>query len=121
MKPEVKEKWLQALRSGQYQQASAALCAVDRDGDHAFCCLGVLCEIMGIERKDPWEFEEDGPDTLDAIYRDPSWEDDHTGFPEDRWMEEVCGLRRGEARDVADMNDRGQSFNQIADYIEASL
>jgi hypothetical protein len=33
-------KWVEALRSGKYQQTTGALC---RDGK--YCCLGVACEV----------------------------------------------------------------------------
>ncbi|WP_159795740.1 hypothetical protein [Puerhibacterium puerhi] len=41
--PEAKEKWLKALRSGEYVQAKNKL----NDGAGGFCCLGVLCDISG--------------------------------------------------------------------------
>lgn len=47
MKKEVMEKWVAALRSGEYKQAKEQL--KTREG---FCCLGVLCEVM-IKESDP--------------------------------------------------------------------
>ena len=35
--------WVDALRSGKYQQARGAL----KTGD-AYCCLGVACDISGL-------------------------------------------------------------------------
>lgn len=40
MNPEIKAKWVAALRSGEYKQGRAYL---RFDGAH--CCLGVLCEL----------------------------------------------------------------------------
>lgn len=40
MKPEIKEKWLTALKSGKYIQGTKKL---SNHGKH--CCLGVLCEL----------------------------------------------------------------------------
>lgn len=40
MNPEIKERWVAALRSGEYAQTMGFL--HDKEG---FCCLGVLCEI----------------------------------------------------------------------------
>lgn len=40
MNPEVKAKWLEALRSGEYKQGREYL----RRGNY-YCCLGVLCDI----------------------------------------------------------------------------
>ena len=42
MDADLKAKWLEALRSGKYEQTQGTL----RDGD-AFCCLGVLCDLTG--------------------------------------------------------------------------
>lgn len=39
------EKWLAALRSGNYKQTSACLYAPNQD---AFCCLGVVGNLCGI-------------------------------------------------------------------------
>jgi hypothetical protein len=38
--PDIKARWLAALRSGQYQQGQKYLKVNDR-----FCCLGVLCDL----------------------------------------------------------------------------
>jgi len=40
MNPEVKALWLEALRSGEYEQGVGHL---NQDGK--LCCLGVLCEV----------------------------------------------------------------------------
>lgn len=40
MNQEIKKLWVEALRSGRYQQTKKRL--RDEDG---FCCLGVLCEV----------------------------------------------------------------------------
>ena len=91
MDKELKAKWVTALRSGKYSQGKGALL---RDG--LYCCLGVLCEVQG--RSDDWRkwnihpFENDqGPITF------------------------------AQAMPLADMNDTGKSFPEIADYIEANL
>lgn len=36
----VKAKWLEALRSGEYEQTTGALRSTN-----GYCCLGVLCEV----------------------------------------------------------------------------
>ena len=40
MKQEIKDRWVKALESGEYDQTKGYL--HDEDG---YCCLGVLCEI----------------------------------------------------------------------------
>ena len=43
LNPEIKEKWIAALRSGEYPQHRGAIYNSDRT---AFCCLGVLHRIV---------------------------------------------------------------------------
>jgi hypothetical protein len=50
MNPEIKAKWVAALRSGQYMQIKGKL----TDGK-GFCCLGVLCDIHAHETGGTWE------------------------------------------------------------------
>ena len=45
-------EWTAALRSGKYEQGQNALC----DGS-AFCCLGVLAEVAGFEKRVDPEFQ----------------------------------------------------------------
>lgn len=47
MKKEVMEKWVAALRSGEYQQIDGRLRSFepDVDGKYSYCCLGVLCDL----------------------------------------------------------------------------
>ena len=40
MNQEIKKKWVEALRSGEYKQEVGYL-----RKDNKFCCLGVLCDI----------------------------------------------------------------------------
>lgn len=44
MKADLKAKWIDALRSGKYEQGRGALL-----NDGKYCCLGVLCEVVGLE------------------------------------------------------------------------
>jgi hypothetical protein len=41
----VKEKWVAALRSGEYKQTKGELVKVSGDGSQSYCCLGVLCDL----------------------------------------------------------------------------
>lgn len=44
MNAAVKKQWVEALRSGKYQQGTAAL-RTHKDGQDQYCCLGVLCDL----------------------------------------------------------------------------
>ena len=49
MNPEVKAKWLDALRSGRYRQGVGGLLTEGK-----FCCLGVLCDLAVKEGVGEW-------------------------------------------------------------------
>lgn len=42
---DVKELWLNALRSGKYEQGTMKLAQELYDGTREYCCLGVLCDL----------------------------------------------------------------------------
>src|SRR5689334_11788613 len=53
MNKEVKDQWVAALRSGEYEQGKGTL-----QEDGKFCCLGVLCELAvkaGVTTSEPRE------------------------------------------------------------------
>lgn len=121
MKPEIKNKWLKALRSGDYKQTVGELHSSASDG---YCCLGVLCDIAkqdGIvteeDRGHSWWFlpVDDRYDASDALLPVPvqHW----AGF-------EVSSPSFASGDDVhflSGMNDGGASFAQIADAIETNF
>lgn len=45
MDKRIKALWLDALRSGEYEQTKGVLTRVNRDGEKSYCCLGVLCDV----------------------------------------------------------------------------
>ena len=45
---DLQEKWVEALESGKYEQGNGFL-HVLLDGKHKYCCLGIACEVMGVE------------------------------------------------------------------------
>lgn len=55
--PDLKAKWLAALRSGEFPQANGYLKAVvdpsysptTPNGKVGYCCLGVLCMVQGVD------------------------------------------------------------------------
>jgi len=104
MNAEIKTKWLVALRSGEYKQCKGRL---RNYGRKQFCCLGVLADING----EKW--------TLDK-YKD--WGvGGCMNREESEYLGHGTGLRRPSAGKLMTMNDKGKSFLEIADYIEAKL
>ena len=125
MKKEIADKWVAALRSGDYKQTKGKLANVDRT-EH--CCLGVLCEMAikdGVDvEMDVRHIEAESADEVDVFYTEF---DKETGHPPDsvrRWagMGSPSGRLYQPAYDedtsLASLNDRNWSFKQIADVIE---
>jgi len=57
----IQEKWLQALESGQFAQGKGFLCS-----DGKFCCLGVACEVLGLEKHKAGPYMHYGPTCADS-------------------------------------------------------
>jgi len=95
------QRWVAALRSGEYTQTTGRL----RNGD-AFCCLGVACDLFDSSQ---WT-------------RDYDYEFDRYGVPDS--VRDSLGLRdnagaNDNCASLAYHNDTGSSFADIADIIES--
>lgn len=62
MNPQIKQKWIDALRSGEYVQGYGQL----RSEDNKFCCLGVLGDIYSKEKRVEWEKNYSGLHTIEG-------------------------------------------------------
>lgn len=136
MNPEIKAEWLAALRSGEFKQAQGVLQVRDTN---AYCCLGVLCRIAvnhGVAKIINDEH------TQAVVYADldgttrsheilphgvAKWAGLHTDPDVDTFQPEDCDEDHdGDCdctswRSLAELNDGGSSFLQIAQYIEEQL
>jgi hypothetical protein len=125
MNQTVKELWVSALRSGEYTKGEGALKQID-NLELAYCCLGVLCELAvnnGVEidvsirsiRELQTYFYDDNGETLPPSVR--TWAGLATADPK----VEIDGVLYS----LVSINDGDQivpsTFNEIADYVEASL
>lgn len=140
--PMFKKKWLKALRSDIYQQAEGALVrhagpyGVDHPpvGDistetHAFCCLGVAAEVLGKGKKSIWEKQFDSriPSKAEGTVAKWRYEDDPgTSFLKDmgllpKELSDKVGLTAASQLRLSDLNDEGNDFEFIADWIESDL
>lgn len=114
MDVELKAKWVKALRSGDLEQTTGRLAHKHgyNDESFAFCCLGVLCEVAEInftESSMSKHYRLDG----DAI-------EGYTTLT--RAMRETWGITEENQDQLINMNDTlGNSFDEIADYIEEYL
>jgi|SRR6516162_4963994 hypothetical protein len=109
MNSEIKNKWIKALRSGEYKQGEGVL---HNQISNTYCCLGVLCQITNVPRY------EDNVENVEVF-----------GIPEHYSKSYVpsnyandFGLSFKSQEELAKYNDElGWDFNEIADWIEKSL
>lgn len=123
MNPEIKSKWISALRSGKYPQEQQTL-----HSENGYCCLGVLCDLYLNETQTEdykWDIgcggryyfaentgrEEWSVDYLPVVVMD--W----AGLNSENPFIEYDGCNM----EISDLNDEGNSFQVIADVIEEQL
>lgn len=100
MSSDIKLRWLDALRSGNYRQAQGALqrtFSPYTKYDVGYCCLGVLADIQGCD----WDMQHLATSRVPEKYS--------------------AGLKIEEQEKLATMNDNGKTFSEIADYVEENF
>ena len=105
MNPAIKDKWIAALRSGEYEQTTGQL----RNGD-SFCCLGVLCNVHAYEHPHIAKRQEKCGVYMGCTTMPPDAVRNWAGIHDDQYL-----------RRFAEFNDTGSTFAQIADAIERDL
>ena len=116
-KQEVRKKWVEALRSGEYKQGRGAL-----NKDNKFCCLGVLCDLAVKEGVIPPPTK----GTISPYYLYGTGDHKVSGVLPQEVMDWV-GARSGAGefwepryRTLAGINDSDDStFEEIASIIES--
>lgn len=120
--PVLQAAWVAALRSGEYKQGTHHL----RSTDNSYCCLGVLCELGGLEwtidphsdgRRYDTYVENDG-EMCGAAAFPPSGFLEKLGVDADRYSDRYSE-KKSFLWDLAKDNDSGVPFAKIADKIEA--
>ena len=138
MNKENVKKWIAALRSGEFKQGKKRLRNLDTMGNKTYCCLGVLCEIADIEI---WEGAVLPPVAvadwlglpIQARYADGLGRSNVATLTfeatesEREVIMDKCGddvlsldatVAPREEAYLAALNDKGATFEQIADFIE---
>ena len=116
MKKVIMKKLVKALRSGDYLQGKHRLATVDGYGEHRFCCLGVLCNIMQEEtgklkvknNGEVYQFNTESGVLPPAVME---W----SGIKDARG---AIKYENGKKNTLTSLNDKGRTFKQIADIIE---
>lgn len=95
---------VKALRSGKYQQGSGNL--VSAEGKHLYyCCLGVACAVLKFKT----------PTIRKEFHPGLGSEDQNTFLSEETAA--LFGFSAEQQEKLAEMNDNGKPFEQIADAI----
>ncbi len=110
LKPDVKKKWLKALRSRKYQQGVGWL----RDEKNQFCCIGVLCDTLKLK----WEKH---PHRDVFMAHDEHDQDPARTRAMPKKTRKAIGLSPETEMELMDLNDAERSFEEIADWIEKHL
>ena len=119
MNKDVKALWLDALRGGEYVQGQGALRQGFADIDESFyCCLGVLCDLYAksVENSPAWTSGDGYGSRFGGRESYPPY-----------FVLEWAGLDSEEGAytrndggwsSLAELNDRGRTFEEIASIIE---
>lgn len=114
MDKKLKRAWVKALRSGTRRQGRMLLKRRRDIGERTeYCCLGVLCAVMGAKWKGG------GGPVLEGARLDENGDNGKLN----RKALKLVGLRGRDQEKLIDMNDSSPmtSFKKIADYIEEKL
>jgi hypothetical protein len=121
MNHEVRDRWVAALRSGEYVQGTGKLARVVVDEDvREHCCLGVLCDlavrarvVVDVRVRDDVVLYDGQLNYLPASVQEWAGLGGHGSNPHVRYY--------GSLRTLGTLNDTGVDFNQIAQLIEEYL
>ena len=126
MNSEVKTKWLEALRGGEYKQTRYTL----HSPNDGFCCLGVLCDIYTKEFGGSCEYDEreytcgytlevgDELAQVELPHCVVEWAGLEMCSPE---VHVAVGDSDFVPTTLAELNDEGKGFEYIADVIDHQL
>lgn len=108
MKTELKQKWVNALRSGEYKQGKNYLRRKNSSGD-TYCCLGVLFDVW----KGDWE-------EITNCYAAKNIDGTASTATLVRLLTKI-DLSDITHNTLISMNDNGKSFHEIANWIEGHI
>jgi len=119
MKSEIKQRWIEALRSGDYEQGKEYL-----NNHNRFCCLGVLCDLYSQDCNVDWETDPHKITTLKTLFN----EQDYLPMPVTLWAGIVPKDKENISTDIETskgnlswLNDSGATFGDIANIIEEEI
>lgn len=123
MQEEIKRQWINRLLSGMYPQGFNKL-RRDTEGKSFYCCLGVLCELAlqaGIVTRVPDSDIREPDATVHRYISVKEPEGDFSALYLPKAVAEWAELDDVPQKNLAQMNDTGESFDAIAAQIERDL
>lgn len=117
LEPEFKQKWMEALKSGQYEQGKDYLYTEGRDGKPEYCCLGVAEAICGTpintmhQEGDPRELHDEDGKVVSEIAH----------MVDSQAMDRLMELNDGKGAINNPDHTRRHSFEEIALWINENL
>lgn len=114
MKPKIKTAWIKALRSGGYEQTTNRLRT-----NNSFCCLGVLCNLHAMAHPKVAIKETNPNEYLRTVTGLPNAVMEWSGV--DTYLGNYKEYSLNEFSTLADDNDSGKTFNEIADIIDKNF
>jgi hypothetical protein len=124
MQSDLKQKWIEALRSGEYKQGKGGLVTYTNE-EPFYCCLGVLCDLLAKDGIGHWNNDTSQryiyyPTDVEDDSKDASIAGRSGSLP--IATQRLVGLDDWHQMLLANMNDtRGLSFTSIAEYIERNI
>ena len=116
MNPDIKRRWVDALRSGQYTQTRGRLSA----GSNCFCATGVLCDVVKDNVKGDWTFEAAALDDFVLPYF--KIDGYFYGVSVPAIVIVVAEITANDLNTVVELNDAMKAdFATIAEWIEDNL
>lgn len=128
MDEQIKQDWIGALKSGEYTQGTHCL-----NNGTGMCCLGVLTDLYRKKHGGEWEPREGVPllvltgaedEDMALPIQVRTWAKMESSVPMLPFLNrEYEGMKNlsYDKTNIAELNDSGVPFNQIADLIEAFL
>lgn len=126
MNPDIKKRWLEALRSGEYEQGREALCS-----DGKYCCLGVLSDLAVEDGIAKWQAPQNYSYSNDySIAGESAFLTDSIALWAGLSSVEPSVIFEGQEKCLHELNDgdfatnckrEPLNFNELADLIEEQL
>jgi hypothetical protein len=109
---ETRNEWTSDLCSGNFIQGREKL----RSLDNEYCCLGVLCELDARRTGNRWSDK-----SLRMPHPHHGYSYDGNSFELSIYLLEKYNISPGIQQHLMEMNDKGKSFIEIAQWIKENI